>query len=270
MVMAINLVFRKLITWPMGDKMQVVMFDFKNSCDMLNMMGAIDGTHISIAKPSSVYSKDYFFHKTRGYNVVAQTMVDSQKRFMDVYVGLLRSVNDFCVLRKSKLYPRAIHKVSFTLLLGYRMESPPYLLGDKGYPLLPWLMTLHKEDGEIHLILELCYNCKHKRGRLVVENAFGILKQFFRELLKKTKLHIIIVPDMFSTCCLFHNSILGRKEVDVEELMQMIQIESMQDVHAQNFNGLHHGKENVHIQGQKLSKEQNHHNLEIYLIAQRH
>jgi hypothetical protein len=26
--------------------------------------------------------------------------------------------------------------------------------------------------------------------------------------------------------------LLGRKEVDVEELMQMIQIESMQDVHA--------------------------------------
>ncbi len=75
---------------------------------------------------------------------------------------------------------------------------------------------------------------------------------------------------MFSTCCLFHNSILGRKEVDVEELMQMIQIESMQDVPAQNFNGLHHGKENVHIQGQKLSREQNHHNLEIYLVSQRH
>jgi hypothetical protein len=35
--------------------------------------------------------------------------------------------------------------------------------------------------------------------------------------------------------------------MDVEELMQIIQIESMQDVHAQNFNGLHHGEESVHI-----------------------
>jgi hypothetical protein len=41
-----------------------------------------------------------------------------------------------------------------------------------------------------------------------------------------------IVPDVFSTCYLFHNLLLGRKEVDSEELMQMIQIESMQDVHA--------------------------------------
>ncbi len=48
----------------------------------------------------------------------------------------------------------------------------------------------------------------------------------------------------------------------------MIQIESMQDVLAQNFNGLHHDKENVHIQGRKLSREQNCHNLEIYLTTQ--
>jgi len=59
------------------------------------------------------------------------------------------------------------------------------LLGDKGYPFLLWLVTSHKKDGEVHSILELLYNCKHKRGRLVVENAFGILKQTFRELKKK-------------------------------------------------------------------------------------
>jgi hypothetical protein len=56
--------------------------------------------------------------------------------------------------------------------------------------------------------------------------------------------------------------------VDVEELMRVIQIESMQDVHAQNFNGLHHGEENVHIQGQDLFGEQNRCNLNIYLAEQ--
>jgi hypothetical protein len=65
--------------------------------------------------------------------------------------------------------------------------------------------------------------------------------------MKETKLHITIVLDVFSTCCLFHNLSSGKKEVDVEKLMWMIQIENMQDVHAQNFKGLHHGDENVHI-----------------------
>ncbi len=69
----------------------------------------------------------------------------------------------------------------------------PYLHGVMGYPLLPWFMTLHKEDEKHHSILELLYNCKHKWGKLVVENTFGILKETFIELLKKTKLHVTIL-----------------------------------------------------------------------------
>ncbi len=117
-VMAINLVCRKLITWPMGDKMQAVMFDLKTWCGMPNVIGAIDGTHISIAKPSNFYYKDYFFHKIMQYNVVAQVMFASQKRFMDVYVGLIGSVNDFGVLRKSRLYQCAIHRGLFDMAIG--------------------------------------------------------------------------------------------------------------------------------------------------------
>ncbi len=96
---------------------------------------------------------------------------------------------------------------------------PPYLLGDKGYPLFMWFITSHKEDGEVHSVLQLLYNHKHKKGRSIVENAFDILKQIFKELLEKTKLHIIIVLNVFFACCIFHNLLLGRKEVDVEEFV---------------------------------------------------
>jgi hypothetical protein len=37
---------------------------------------------------------------------------------------------------------------------------------------------------------------------------------------------------VFFACCIFHNLLLGRKEVDVEEFVWVIQIEIMQDVHA--------------------------------------
>ncbi len=69
---------------------------------------------------------------------------------------------------------------------------------------------------EAHLVLELLYNHKHKRGRSIVDNAFGILKQTFIKFLKETNLHITIVLDVFSTCCLLHNLLLRRKDVDVD------------------------------------------------------
>jgi hypothetical protein len=109
--------------------------------------------------------------------VVAQVVVDNQKRFMDVYVGLLRNVVDFHVLKKSKLYQCAIHGGFFDMAIGSWNGIPPYLLGDMRYPLFLWLVTPHKEDGEAHLILKLLYNRKHKKGRLIVDNAFGILNQ---------------------------------------------------------------------------------------------
>lgn len=103
-VMAINVVFKKLITWPMGDKMQSIMMGFKNLCGMPNVMGAIDGIHICIAKPIGVFLEDYYYHTTEGYTIVAQAMVDNQKRFLDTYVGLLGNVNDLHVLKKYGLY----------------------------------------------------------------------------------------------------------------------------------------------------------------------
>jgi hypothetical protein len=52
------------------------------------------------------------------------------------------------------------------------------MLGDKGHPLLPWLITPHKERKH-HTVLKLYYNHKHKKGRSTIENAFRVLKQTF-------------------------------------------------------------------------------------------
>jgi hypothetical protein len=46
----------------------------------------------------------------------------------------------------------------------------------------------------------------------MVENAFGIMKQNYIIILKYIELHTSIVFDMFSTCCLLHNLLLGRKK----------------------------------------------------------
>jgi len=41
---------------------------------------------------------------------------------------------------------------------GCGNDTPPYLLGDKNYPLIiTWIMTPFKEEGT-HTILELFYN----------------------------------------------------------------------------------------------------------------
>jgi hypothetical protein len=93
-VIIINIMFKKLIIWHVSDKMQFVIMGFKNFCDMPSVMGAIDGAHICIVELVGVFSKNYYYHKTRGYNIVAEVVVNSWKRILDIYVGLLGSVNE--------------------------------------------------------------------------------------------------------------------------------------------------------------------------------
>ncbi len=65
-----NMVFKNLITWPMGQKMEDVILEFKEWCELSNFQGAIDDTHISISKPKVDFVEDYYFHKTKGYSIV--------------------------------------------------------------------------------------------------------------------------------------------------------------------------------------------------------
>jgi hypothetical protein len=79
------------------------MNEFNVWCGFLKVQGAIDGTHISIIKIFS-YPKDYYYHKIGRHNVMAQTIVDCKKLFIDIFVALLRSVNDSKVLCRSTFY----------------------------------------------------------------------------------------------------------------------------------------------------------------------
>jgi len=48
------------------------------------MHGTISNTHISISKPRLAFVKDYYYHKMGGYSIVAQTIVDVRKRFINM------------------------------------------------------------------------------------------------------------------------------------------------------------------------------------------
>jgi hypothetical protein len=61
----------------------------------------------------------------------------------------------------------------FTLVRVSEKGYPPYLLGDDKYPLLPWIMSPHKE-GQQHSMFQLLYNKKHKCGCSIVLLKFFV------------------------------------------------------------------------------------------------
>jgi hypothetical protein len=222
-VQAINVEFRSEIVFPRGNRLATVMGEFKEFCGIPGVAGAVDGTHIHIRKPS-IGPEDYFYFKSSGYTMQMQAVVDRQKRFIDVAVGMPGSTHDSRMLRRSSLFQMADSSTLFDE--GSNMDGfTPFLLGDAGYPLKHWLMTPYRDTPgrrNDRSVLQRLYNKRLSRGRSVIENAFGILKHSFRELLHVTDLHVAFVPDMVVCCCLLHNLLLGQDPDEVARLLEIL------------------------------------------------
>jgi len=104
-VHAVNVVLRGEISWPQGDRLLKVEADFRRLCGLPSVLGAIDGTHVTISKPR-VGASDYYYFKSGGFIVNCQAVVDSDKRFLNLFLGMLGSTNDARVLRRSTLYEK--------------------------------------------------------------------------------------------------------------------------------------------------------------------
>jgi hypothetical protein len=102
-VRAINECLQYEIQWPNGERLQQSQRDFQQLCGLPSVVGAIDRIHINISKPR-YGAEDYYYFKSGGYTLNCQAMVDSNKQFLDLYLGMLGSTNDARVLRCSSLF----------------------------------------------------------------------------------------------------------------------------------------------------------------------
>ncbi len=211
-ITSINIVFTNLISWPSRSKLEVVMIGFKSFYNLPNVHGAIDGIHFAISRPISPFCENYYYHKIRAYNAICQIVFDDKKQFIDIFVRRPRSVNDSWVLWKSNLYHQAHYHGLFNAERGCQNGIPPYMLGDKGYPLLDWLVTPHQEESD-HKVLQQVFNRKHKQGKSIVKNAFWDLQENHG----KIDMHVLLIPDSIILCIL--NNLLGSHEINVDIIL---------------------------------------------------
>lgn len=98
--------------------------------------GATDGMHVSISK-LQFGAVDYYYFKSSKYTMNCQAIVD--KRFFDLYLGMHGSTNDSRMLCHWSLYNLEMHE--YLMDAQYDVGGfTLYVIGDSGFPLLPWLM----------------------------------------------------------------------------------------------------------------------------------
>ncbi|KAL2635781.1 hypothetical protein R1flu_007260 [Riccia fluitans] len=130
------------LSWPRGESMLEVSQKFERTCGLPNIHGAIDCTFVRVWCPQD--QAGCFFHRKWYTSIVLQAVADNDATFLDISCGFPGSVHDQRVLRRSLFLQKVeggeiLIEPVLTLSGGVRLS--PYILGDSGYALQPWLMT---------------------------------------------------------------------------------------------------------------------------------
>jgi len=79
-----------------------------------------------------------------------------------------------------------------------------YILGDSAYPCLECLIVPYRDNGHLTRA-QRHFNSKLNSCRVVIENAFGCLKQRFRQLYHFKLRNIVRMVQIIHACCVLHN-----------------------------------------------------------------
>jgi len=148
---------------------------FHAATGIKGVVGAIDGTHVEIRLPSKRFAPLMISRKQQ-FAVQAQAIVDGSGQFIHIHTGEFARAHDSAILERSPV-PGLMEDASFV--------PPGYvILGDKGYPLSPKMITPFRRarGAEDQPECEKNFNFFHSRARMVVEHAFGWCKGRFRAL----------------------------------------------------------------------------------------
>ena len=234
---AISTHFGHLIAWPVGRRLMRTVVGFQSKQWFLNCIGAIDGSHIYVAVPSNTIVAADHRNRYKSFSILLQGVVDSKCYFTSINTGPPGSLHDSAHSKSTELYRKVEEGImggfhDDPLTWGTGLSFPPYIVADRGYPLLSWCITPFK-IGPMGLALskeEAWFNRKHSSTRMSVERGFGILKARFKEIGIKSSLKLDFLPTVVHCCCGLYNILLASKDRTLDQILIECHLPPMDDI----------------------------------------
>ncbi|KAA8534247.1 hypothetical protein F0562_031764 [Nyssa sinensis] len=131
--------------WPSTEaEMKEIKSKFEKIRGLPNCCGTIDTTHVMMCLSSIDRSNNVWCDREKSHSMILQAIVDPEMRFRDIVAGWPGSLSDSLVLKSSsffKLSEEGKRLNGKQIKLSDGTELREYIVGDVGFPLLPWLLT---------------------------------------------------------------------------------------------------------------------------------
>lgn len=192
---------------------------FMQKYNFPGIIGCVDCTHVAILKPK--VDEQNFINRKGYHSLNVQLICDPDLKILNVNANYGGSTHDSFIFRHSGInnYLANLHGETF------------WLLGDSGYPQLPYLMTPVR--NAVPHTPEWLYNEAHIATRNCIERCNGVLKGRFRCLLKErtARYEPRFVAELVKACSILHNMCVAANiPIDVN-----IPADDNENQHNENF-----------------------------------
>lgn len=253
------------LNWPDADEMDKIKAKNEKIKGLPNCCGAIDTTHIMLCLPSGEPNSKVWLDSEKNHSMVIQVnwyafsfskwkislyfgirfctrlnseldplfqvIVDPDMRFRDMITGWPGSMNELQILKSSgfyKLCEKGARLNGKSVNVSDRSEIREYIVGDSGYPLLPWLITPYQDtDASEH---KSGFNKRISATRSVASRALARFKdmwRFFQGEMWRPDKHRL--PRMILVCGLLHNIMIDHMEDDEKSEAMMMHSSCLHD-----------------------------------------
>ncbi|XP_062181760.1 protein ALP1-like [Phragmites australis] len=207
------------LRWPSSGEMEKIKSKFEKIYGLPNCCGVVDTTHITMCLSSAEPNCKVWLDHEKNYSMVLQAVVDPDTRFTDIVTGWPGSMKESSILHSSglfKLCEKGERLNGSKLKVSDGSEIGEYIIGDSGYPLLPWLLPPYQEKDFTELKAE--FNRRHSAARTVAPRTLAKFKgtwKFLQGEMWRPDKHKL--PRIIHVCCLLHNIIIDLQDAAMDE-----------------------------------------------------
>ncbi|KAM3335965.1 hypothetical protein ACQJBY_030116 [Aegilops geniculata] len=202
------------ILWPRSAEMEKIKHKFDKIHGLPNCCGVVHTAHIMFGSQNHEPGDGE-------YDNMLMLVVDPDMRFIDTDLG---SQNQLSVLHDSWLFKSCQEGITLNgskLKVSDGLDVGEYIIGDAGYPLLPWLLTPYPlEDKDLSADFpsyQAEFNRRHSAASTLTLAAVARLKDTWKILDRAVSSGPNLRPTY--VCCMLHNIVIDMEKAEqgVEE-----------------------------------------------------
>lgn len=209
--------------------------NFKQRANFPHVIGAIDGKHIRVNKPS--HTGSLYFNYKHYFSVLLLGICDANYKFVYIDIGAYGKCSDSSVFKNSifykKLMEHTLNIPKHSKISGIPNDLPYFFIGDEAFSVSEHILRPYA--GTNLNPAKRIFNYRLSRARRYIECTFGILAHKWRIFQRPLNVDINLSIKIIKACCVLHNFVRERHGVAFEEMLFSGEADNLLEIPQSSF-----------------------------------